>query len=538
MIRKTLIIWISFIAILMGYQCEMSAQEPKPEIQINNSDKPFTLTQADTLTVSVALDNNGIFGRYDWWFAANAPFGLFFYTLESGWTTSVIPIYQGNLFSLPAYELISIPLSSMPIGAYSFYFGLDASADGVLTEGSLVYDTATGNIVASGNTITKEIKPAGGEISILNSRGDQVTLTIPEDALKEAISISLTALETPLKNPISRNIFPGVIIQPQGLMLQEPAKLSISYASPQSSPEQLSLFHLKHSDFVIPIGRQESNVLEIYGEIYHFSDYFVGLASGSEVIAQANQGLEILSLTPNNWQFTYENTYGLLELAGLLQGMGRDNEAQEYIDAAISALAKDAANFLAWPMPDEPCGDYANTLFKYAAAVMSLIGPSQLEVQFQERIIDLLNRCSFRGSLDITHFLTLCPPYTYTATVTVPFYVETFATETPSIVGSSASATGSIVAVCDEECPISMNGSLYIKNVGGELEADSQGNLSLHFKYQVKNPIDITYCTGLSIPGSDNWWSTEVVIPAIDGYEYTYGAYSAFRFKLHIKAFP
>jgi len=51
---------------------------------------------------------------------------------------------------------------------------------------------------------------------------------------------------------------------------------------------------------------------------------------------------------------------------------------------------------------------------------MSLIGAGPLGTQFQDRINDTVNKCSFQGSLDITYFLMIYPP-DYSVTVSIPF---------------------------------------------------------------------------------------------------------------------
>ncbi|HDN59848.1 MAG TPA: hypothetical protein ENF20_07810 [Candidatus Marinimicrobia bacterium] len=61
-------------------------QNPICDIKINGSDKPVTLHQSDTLTITIVLDNNEQTDNADWWLAAETPFGLYFFTFE-GWTT-------------------------------------------------------------------------------------------------------------------------------------------------------------------------------------------------------------------------------------------------------------------------------------------------------------------------------------------------------------------------------------------------------------------------------------------------------------------
>ena len=111
-----------------------------PDIKANGSDGPITLNQSDTLTITVALDNNGITGDADWWLAAQTPFGLYFYIFD-GWVSYEVPVHQGPLFYLEEYEPFSTSCSGLQEGTYTFYFGVDTDMNGLITWDSVYYDT-------------------------------------------------------------------------------------------------------------------------------------------------------------------------------------------------------------------------------------------------------------------------------------------------------------------------------------------------------------------------------------------------------------
>ncbi len=123
-----------------------AAPLPLPGIKANNSDGPITLNQSDTLTVTVALDNSDITDNADWWLAADTPFGLWFFTFD-GWTTDWVPAYQGPLFYLDSFDVIlNMPVSGLPTGTYTLYFGIDTVMDGNVTWDSVYYDTVVVNV--------------------------------------------------------------------------------------------------------------------------------------------------------------------------------------------------------------------------------------------------------------------------------------------------------------------------------------------------------------------------------------------------------
>ena len=119
---------------------------PVPDIKVNNSDGPITLYQNDTLTITVSLNNNGITDNADWWLAADTPFGLYFFTFD-GWTDAWVPGYQGPLFYLDSFEVLNMPVSGLPAGTYTLYFGVDTVMDGDVTWDSVYYDTVEVNII-------------------------------------------------------------------------------------------------------------------------------------------------------------------------------------------------------------------------------------------------------------------------------------------------------------------------------------------------------------------------------------------------------
>jgi len=112
---------------------------PLPDIKVNGSDGPITLYQNDTLTITVSLNNNGITDNADWWLAADTPFGLYFYAF-SGWVPYQVPAYQGPLFYLDNYEVLSRPVLGLEEGTYTLYFGVDTDMDEDITWDSAYYD--------------------------------------------------------------------------------------------------------------------------------------------------------------------------------------------------------------------------------------------------------------------------------------------------------------------------------------------------------------------------------------------------------------
>jgi hypothetical protein len=119
------------------------SKQPVPDIKANSSDGPLTITKFDSLIVEVTLDP-GIYTGYpvDWWVLANAPFGWYYYDLIN-WQSGQSVTYQGGLIDLAPYEVLNT--SSLPIGAYIFYFGVDGNVNGII-DNPLFYDSVEVNI--------------------------------------------------------------------------------------------------------------------------------------------------------------------------------------------------------------------------------------------------------------------------------------------------------------------------------------------------------------------------------------------------------
>ncbi|MHC4687983.1 MAG: outer membrane protein assembly factor BamB family protein, partial [Planctomycetota bacterium] len=115
---------------------------PLPDIKANGSDGPLTIPYGANLTVTIALDPAGYDGEdCDWWVVGGTPFGLFWYTLDRGWVRSDAPVrvYGGPLFDLSPFEVLNI--SGLPIGTYTFFFGVDLLMNRSLDLAELCYDS-------------------------------------------------------------------------------------------------------------------------------------------------------------------------------------------------------------------------------------------------------------------------------------------------------------------------------------------------------------------------------------------------------------
>lgn len=113
--------------------------DPVPDMKANGSDGPITISSAQSLVLTGALDSGIKAGTVaDWWVLADTPFGWFCFKLYSRWQPGMLVTYQGPLFDLSPYQLMNMTL---PAGSYTFYFGVDMIMNGLLDMGQIYYDS-------------------------------------------------------------------------------------------------------------------------------------------------------------------------------------------------------------------------------------------------------------------------------------------------------------------------------------------------------------------------------------------------------------
>ena len=104
-----------------------------PDVTANGVDGPLTISQGTNLIVDIEIDpGRQVELEADWWVAASSPFGRYWYTLSEGWVKSDSPkrAYGGPLIYLSPYNVLNN--SNLPVGEYTFYFGVDTIMNGLL----------------------------------------------------------------------------------------------------------------------------------------------------------------------------------------------------------------------------------------------------------------------------------------------------------------------------------------------------------------------------------------------------------------------
>lgn len=265
---------------------------------------------------------------------------------------------------------------------------------------------------------TATLDSSGGSISFTDPRGYSISINIPSGALKHFTAITVTSLSQHLVNPIGKNIFRGLTIEPKDLLLQEPATIEVGFPAAIPVNEGICLYRAAGADLVMPLAGQEvdSGSRRIIGGIYYFSQYAAGVPTEQEIVEQISRaknasGLlsreQMISLASSGdcppagygWQGTNTTVRGFLYWSQRLQEMGNDGSAQGALDAAEQTLQEDIESFLQQGLPVNPCGRYLKAASKYIEAAqvlgLSLDNSDPMYQRYQQTI----DQCALQFSI-------------------------------------------------------------------------------------------------------------------------------------------
>jgi hypothetical protein len=118
------------------------------DISVNGTDIFTRIVQGDLLSATINLVPDVYIGtNADWWIVASTPMGWYYYVHPHGWyyatsVEEVQPAYQGPLFHLSPFEVLTMSSSDLFPGSYTVYFGVDLIPNGQVDYESLFLDYA------------------------------------------------------------------------------------------------------------------------------------------------------------------------------------------------------------------------------------------------------------------------------------------------------------------------------------------------------------------------------------------------------------
>jgi hypothetical protein len=313
-------------------------------------------------------------------------------------------------------------------------------------------------------TDSQIIGPKGGYLSVEDpATGMTVILNIPEDALRNDTSITLTILTTPLPKPIAKTHIKGISLTPRGLYLREKAEIQI-LNPPGDITDRMMLYTAVNGQFAVPCATQLVNIGEnwISGGIYILSNYCLGTPSKEEITVQskklaaynpakqlADLGLksgDYLLLADNSafnpeasfnlgwkynlpgipeyftdetapelhafadedcmrWQKVLVKVEGILwwaQYAILTGNTQMENQAHNDADKALQDAIDD---FMNRPPPANPCVNHVKAAAKYIEAGTKLglnVGQGS---PIDQRFSQLVNQCSYTFAVEFREWI-------------------------------------------------------------------------------------------------------------------------------------
>ncbi len=122
---------------------------PTPDIKVNGSDGPLTISSATPVSITVGLNPGAYSGQNaDWWLAESLPSsGFNYFNLSAGaFLPGLSATHSGPLFSLNQTQLLNGYYLSA--GKHNFYFAVDMNMNGSLDMNAIHYDSVTVNVTA------------------------------------------------------------------------------------------------------------------------------------------------------------------------------------------------------------------------------------------------------------------------------------------------------------------------------------------------------------------------------------------------------
>jgi len=240
---------------------------------------------------------------------------------------------------------------------------------------------------------TKSISSEGGRMALSNINGDSVILEIPRDALSDAVNITMKVLDNPPECPISNIIFPGVDLEPHGLIFNKPVQIKIKFSKNIDHAETISIFNISQNK---EIRLKETNKIsnsQIYAEIIHFSPYSAGIPTLNEIYDLINK-IQVYQGDANALGILYmlDDVNSMLGFAELLEVLDQSDKANDVRDAALGMLEEKSYVILD-NIPLEPSGQYLTSLDYLSSILGKYLGSSDVKKLLDIKIMELEQQC-------------------------------------------------------------------------------------------------------------------------------------------------
>ncbi|MFN3873650.1 MAG: hypothetical protein ACK4R9_11690 [Ignavibacterium sp.] len=332
---------------------------------------------------------------------------------------------------------------------------------------------------------TKKITPeSGGSIELTNKNGDQIKLVVYPYSLEDTTNITLEILNDVAANPFSQNILTTIRILPDGLKLDSAATIKVTFNKDISDTSKTILYYRKENNLAHPLKSKWINNRTVEAFIFHFSDYGGAIPTSNEIISQTQNTSQEPNSNIWDWQSFYDLITALLKYEAMLELIGETDLSEQLHNKIVQKVTEQVNLFMNQPIPDEPCGYYLKTFFKYHEMAILIGVDEHIVEQMNEKLNEVLNRCYVRGELEFDYqYCVSAEGAEICRTITgfVPFTVNTTVEPHGEINGTGELDWSGTMTGIPPNCIYNEAGIVSV-TLGGEMVIDEDTVLWLDFE--------------------------------------------------------
>lgn len=239
-------------------------------------------------------------------------------------------------------------------------------------------------------TISKIISSKGGSLVLKSAEGDSLILEIPDGALKDEVNISMKIIEGFSSESIENTVFPGIVLGPDNLILEQAVKLIIEFADPQEDINMVTIFNAGNPVKLLKTETISSS--KVQADLLHFSPYSAGIPTYEEIMQLLMENIvyegsggerEILEII--------DDAYSLSRHAELLDILDNSEEANEVRESAKGYLEEGIMTVLN-DLPEDPDGSYITTFILLGKVAEHFLDLTDLVKELNYSICSMKNK--------------------------------------------------------------------------------------------------------------------------------------------------
>lgn len=279
---------------------------------------------------------------------------------------------------------------------------------------------------------TMEIGIKGGSLGVQNEKF-YVTVSIPEGALLENKTLTLSVNQGIKWGPFAKNVITGISLKPEGLFFMDKIEITAcSYNHDVTIHD--AIFWLKNNNLAIPCGNQRFSTDEgtVTGNTYISGNFILATPSEKEILQEAQRMMSYYPVSevrkpvtaqqqkkgPNTdldrsyesdcirWQEVNTVLDGVVKYIDLAQAFGNFKEDEKWQNYGKQYLQEAIDDFLAKPFPDNPCGNFMWATNHYIQAEeLWGLNINMDKSPLMERYEAVVDQCSYQFSLETREWI-------------------------------------------------------------------------------------------------------------------------------------